>query len=72
MSLKRNLLAVAGATTNSERMCETDVNSFAEGKCYAILSVLTQDLRSRGVEKLRSMVRHYHISHRRTLLFEPD
>ena len=55
-----------------ERMCETDVNSFAEGKCYAFLSVLTQDLRSRGVEKLRSMVRHYHISHRRTLLFEPD
>ncbi len=33
MSLKRNLLAIAGATTNSERMCETDVNSFAEGRC---------------------------------------
>ena len=40
------LLAVAGATANSERMWEMGVNSFAEGKGYAVsvLSALTQEI----------------------------
>ena len=44
------LLAVAGATANSERMWEMGVNSFAEGKGYAVsaLSALTQEILNRG------------------------
>ena len=44
------LLAVAGATANSERMWEMGVNSFAEGKGYAIsvLSALTQEVLHHG------------------------
>ncbi len=44
------LLAVAGATANSERMWEMGVNSFAEGKGYAIstLSALTQEILNQG------------------------
>ena len=44
------LLAVAGATANSERMWEMGVNSFAEGKGYAssALSALTQEILNRG------------------------
>ena len=44
------LLAVAGATANSDRMWELGVNSFNEGKGYAVsvLSVLTQEVLRRG------------------------
>ena len=40
------LLAVAGATANSERMWEMGVNSFVEGKGYAVsvLSALSQEI----------------------------
>ena len=46
----QTLLAVAGATANSERMWEMGVNSFAEGKGYAIsaLSALTQEILNHG------------------------
>ena len=45
-----DLLAVAGATANSERMWEMGVNSFAEGKGYAVsvLAALTQEIMQRG------------------------
>ena len=44
------LLAVAGATANSERMWEMGVNSFAEGKGYAVsvLSALTREILNQG------------------------
>ena len=46
----QGLLAVAGATANSERMWEMGVNSFAEGKGYAVsvLSALTQEILNQG------------------------
>lgn len=45
------LLAVAGATANSDRMWEIGVNSFYEGKGYAVsaLSALTREILSRGI-----------------------
>ena len=45
------LLAVAGATANSDRMWEIGVNSFYEGKGYAVsaLSALTSEILSRGI-----------------------
>lgn len=44
------LLAIAGATANSERMWEIGVNSFAEGKGYAVsaLSALVQEILNQG------------------------
>lgn len=47
---ERNLLAVAGATANSELMWEMGVNSFSEGRGYAVsvLSVLTKEIMRRG------------------------
>ncbi|MDD6262522.1 MAG: hypothetical protein PUA83_05495 [Clostridiales bacterium] len=44
------LLAVSGATANSERMWEMGFNSFVEGKGYAtsVLSALTQEVLKRG------------------------
>lgn len=43
---QNELLAVAGATANSDRMWEMGINSFAEGKGYAssALTVLTQEI----------------------------
>lgn len=44
------LLAVAGATANSDRMWEMGVNSFAEGRGYAVSAVaaLTQEILQQG------------------------
>lgn len=44
------LLAVAGATANSERMWEMGLNSFVEGKGYAtsVLSALTREVLKQG------------------------
>lgn len=44
------LLAAAGATANSERMWEMGVNSFSEGKGYAVsvLTALTREILRRG------------------------
>lgn len=44
------MLAVAGATANSDRMWELGVNSFAEGKGYgqAALSALVKEVQKRG------------------------
>ena len=47
---EHQLLAVAGATANSERMWEMGVNSFAEGRGYAVsvLTSLTQEVLRQG------------------------
>ncbi|MDD6306992.1 MAG: hypothetical protein PUA75_08685 [Clostridiales bacterium] len=44
------MVAVAGATENSERMWELGVNSFVEGKGYgqAALSTLAREVQRRG------------------------
>lgn len=44
------LLAVAGATANSERLWEMGINSFVEGKGYAVsaLSALTREILNHG------------------------
>lgn len=45
-----SLLAVAGAAANSDRMWEMGVNSFAEGRGYAVsaIAALTQEILLRG------------------------